>query len=224
MIKNVISNKKLYILISLSFFLVYVGCTTRRITHTARTAVEEMLLSSSVDSAISKYDMINIKGKKVYIDSSYLITIKDGGDTGYIIGMLRSTLGMANALIVEKKDKADFIIEVYNGSYGTDYNDLMVGIPAMGIPILFAGTLMTPQLAFYEKSAQTATTKLLLNIHDVKNDKLIITKRNVLGSTYYVKHSLLGFAWTYTDVYKNHNPSVKSSKPLKFIELSNVSM
>jgi len=222
--KKLLCNKKLYILIFLSFFLVYVGCTTRRITHTARTAVEEMLLSSSVDIAISKYDMLDVKGKKVFIDSNYLITIKDGGDTGYIIGMLRSTLGAAGAQILEKKDKADYIIEVYNGSYGTDYNDLMIGIPPMGIPILFAGTLMTPKLSFYEKSAQTATTKLLLNIHDVKNDKLLITRRNVLGGTYYTKHTLLGFAWIYTDVYNNHNPTEGSYKPNKYFESSNLSM
>jgi hypothetical protein len=185
--------------------LVLGGCNTRRITHTARSGVEEMLLSSAIDKALTKYEPTDINNKKIYIDSSNLFTIKDTGINGYMIGMLRSCLGSKGAIIVEKKEKAEIVLEIYNGTVGTDYDDIFVGIPPIGIPIIFAGTLMSPRITFYEKSIQTGTCKILINLYNIKSDKQIITMQNVLGQTYFTKHALFGFSWKYTDIYNDEN-------------------
>jgi hypothetical protein len=188
------------------------GCASRRITHTTQSGVEEMLLSTAIDEAIAKYDSTNIYGKRIYIDSSNLYTIKDTGTNGYIIGVIRSSLGKNGAVIVDKKEDAEIMWEIYNWTVGTDYNDSFIGIPPIGIPIVFSGTLMTPKIAFYEKSSQTGTCKLLINLFDIATGKQIVTKRNVLGQTHYIKHSLMGYSWRHTDIYKDKNPLDKNKK------------
>ena len=48
------------------------GCQTRPVTNTPRSAIEQLLLSGAADLALDKFEMHELRGKKVYVDASYL--------------------------------------------------------------------------------------------------------------------------------------------------------
>src|SRR5215510_9684393 len=57
------------------------GCTTIKRSDTARTGLEQLLISSAVDQALNRIDWSPIRGAPVFVESKYL----DCVDKNYII-------------------------------------------------------------------------------------------------------------------------------------------
>ncbi|MCA9076187.1 MAG: hypothetical protein KDA93_14250 [Planctomycetaceae bacterium] len=119
------------LLILLSFLCVGCGTTS------TRTATEQLLASSAVDSAISQIDFGPLAGQTVYLETEYLKDYKDKGigfvNAEYIISSLRQQIVASGCLLQETKEEADFILEGRVGVLGTDSHDIIYGLPANNV-------------------------------------------------------------------------------------------
>ena len=108
-------------------------------THTARTATEQLLLTSAWDEAVKRIDFSPLGGVPVYLDTANL---KGNSDEGWIASSLRQALLTHGALLRTKPEEARWIVEARVGTYGTDSSDWMIGIPQMTIPVTIPGMPM----------------------------------------------------------------------------------
>lgn len=139
-----------------------VGCGTTKWTETRRTATEQLLISDSMDQAVGRLDFRTLAGKKVYLDDTYL---KDVVDANYLVSSLRQQLLAHGAILREKKEEADYVVEVRSGAVGTDMHSVLVGVPQVNLPpAVSAVGLPTalPEIPLIKKTQQSAVTKILL--------------------------------------------------------------
>lgn len=139
--------------------LLLTGCGTTRMTDTARTATEQLLVSSAVDDTISRLSFQVLSSKKVYLDTQFL---SDSPDKGYVISSLRQHLLAHGCTLTEKREEANYVVEARCGAIGTDHNDVLVGIPQMQIPSIpgIATGSAVPEIPFAKKSEQRGVAKL----------------------------------------------------------------
>ncbi len=133
--------------------LVFTGCTTTRTSDTARTGIEQLLISNAVDQTLDKTPLPPVKGRKVFVDAQFL----DSVDKGYIVGSLRHRLLASGASLVDAKEGSDITLEVVSGGVGTDNVESYLGIPGLAIPGM---PIELPEVRLYEKASQFGTAKL----------------------------------------------------------------
>lgn len=139
--------------------VVVCGCGTTRVTDTTRTATEQLLISSSVDSTVSRLDFSILAGKRVFFDSQYLDGVTD---KGYLISSLRQQLLAGGCLLQEERKSATYVVEARAGSIGTDRSDMLIGVPQMAVPAVMPGVpgAMIPEIAVAKKSNRRAVAKV----------------------------------------------------------------
>jgi hypothetical protein len=106
--------------------LAFTGCGTTRCSDTSRTATEQLLISNSVDQAVSELDFTPLAGKTVYFDPQYLEGVTD---QGYLVSSLRQHLLASGCLLQEDRGKATYVVEARAGGVGTDRKELLLGVP-----------------------------------------------------------------------------------------------
>ena len=129
------------------------GCTTTRTTDTARTGMEQLLISNAVDQTLNKVALPPVTGRKVYVEEKYL----DAVDKGYIVGSLRQRLMANGAHVVDAKEGSDMTLEVFSGGVGTDNVESYLGVPGLTVPGM---PVEIPEVRVYEKKSQFGTAKL----------------------------------------------------------------
>lgn len=139
------------------------GCTSSKMTHTARTGVEQMLVSNAVDQALDKTDFGPFSGQNVYIEEKYMECV----DKQYILGSIRHRTLKAGANLVAKPEEADIVVEPRSGSVGTDSKDTFVGMPSLQIP----GPLpiSIPEIRLFSRTTQFGTAKIGMVAYDAKS-------------------------------------------------------
>ena len=142
------------------------GCATSRTSDTARTATEQMLISSAVDKALTNVDFATLEGKKVYVDEKYL----DAVDKGYLVGSIRHKLLVSGAAISPSAADADVILETRSAGIGTDSEDSFVGLPGLAVPGL---PIEMPELRIINHNTQFGTAKLGFVAYDAKTGQAL---------------------------------------------------
>jgi hypothetical protein len=134
------------------------GCGTTRVSSTARTATEQLLISNAVDQVVSTMDFTPLAGKKVFFDCQFL----DGTvDKGYVASSIRQSLLAGGCLLQEDRAKATYVVEARSGAVGTDSYSLLVGIPAMNVPTFVPGQpSQIPEIPFAKKNDEQGAAKL----------------------------------------------------------------
>ncbi len=77
-----------------------IGCTSRAVSNTPRTAIEQLLLSTAVDKALSKVQVPEFAGEKAYLDFSNLRAY----DAEYVESAFRACVAKNGLIIVEETD------------------------------------------------------------------------------------------------------------------------
>jgi hypothetical protein len=139
--------------------LLVIGCGTTRVSDTARTATEQLLISHSVDQAVSEMDLSALAGKKVFFDHQFLDGVTD---KGYIISSIRQALLAQGCLLQEKRDAATYVVEARAGAVGTDRTDLMYGIPQVSVPAAIPGVPGTsiPEIPLAKRTNRQGVAKI----------------------------------------------------------------
>ncbi|MGE3315035.1 MAG: DUF6655 family protein [Planctomycetaceae bacterium] len=142
-----------------------VGCTSTKSSSTARTGVEQLLISNSVDQALDKVDFQAFSGQKVLVEEKYI----DCVDKPYVIGSVRHRIARAGGRLVAKPEEADVVVEVRSGGVGTDTSDAFVGIPEIALP----GMVTLPEVRLVQRLHQSGTAKIALVAYDAKTMQLL---------------------------------------------------
>jgi len=151
------------------------GCASMKESDTARTGLEQLLISSAVDDSLNKVDFTPVAGAKVFLKADYLESV----DKNYVLMSMRSRLLSHDCMLVDKADDADVVMEVASGGIGTDRTELTVGSPEIPLGPL----ARIPKISVYERKRAMGTAKLCVIATDTK------TKRPVINSGYSLARS-----------------------------------
>ena len=146
--------------IIIALFLVASGCGTSKWTDTGRSATEQLLVTDAMDRAVSHMDVRALSERTIYLDTDPL---KKMTDCDYLISCLRQHMIANGCIIKEKKEEADYIVEVRAGAVGTDRHDLLYGVPAITVPsvVTLSGIpSQIPEMPVVKKTDQRAVVKL----------------------------------------------------------------
>jgi len=146
---------------------VVAGCGTSRMTDTTRTGLEQLLISTAVDRSLDAMDFSSLAGRAVYVQEKYL----DCVDKNYVVACVRHRALNAGARLVDKPEEADLVLEVRNGSVGTDRMEAYVGVPGISLPPPVAITL--PDLKLANRTSQKGIAKLGLAAYDAKTGQAL---------------------------------------------------
>jgi hypothetical protein len=93
--------------------------------------MEQLLLSDAVDMAVAQLDFAAIGGQTVFLDSSYLQSIKGEGfvNAPYITSSLRQQLTAAGCLLQDNRETAEIIVEPRVGALGANGHEIIYGLP-----------------------------------------------------------------------------------------------
>ena len=176
--------------------LLLAGCTTNKTTTTARSATEELLLSTATDHALQKTGLENLAGHRVYLDATYF----DSYDSKYVLGTIRDAISRAGASLVDNLTNSDVIVEARSGALAINESETLFGIPSIGVPVPLAGTVQTPEIAFYKANTDRSIAKFALLA--VKSDsRLHVYSSGPLDGKSFDKHTrFLFLSWVRTDV------------------------
>jgi len=142
----------------LALAAVAAGCSSRTISTTPRTAIEQMLLSGAVDLALQKVDLAELHDRTVYLDFTNLKAY----DAEYIQVATRARFARLGAVLAPKAEGAEYVAEVASGGLGMEHKTAMIGLPAVPIP---QAPIPMPELAAYRNVEQTGILKLLIFVH-----------------------------------------------------------
>ena len=160
------------------------GCSTMKESDTARTGLEQLLVSSAIDQSLAKVDFSPIKGAKVHLKTDLLECV----DKNYVILCTRSKLLANRCILVDKPDDSDVVLEIASGGVGTDRTDLTVGSPE--IPLGLMGSI--PKVNVYERKKAMGTAKLVLVATDSKSKQPVINTGFALARSDHQHWSLMG--------------------------------
>jgi hypothetical protein len=157
------------------------GCGTMKWSDTSRTATEQLLVTHAMDSAVGKMNFSSLFNKTVFLD---IEAINAATDSKYFVSTVRQHLLASGAKVVEKKDDADYVVELRAGTVGTDRNDLMVGVPSFTVPTLGTSDFLTggsaiPEIALYKRTDQRAVVKVAAFVYNRKTNAPFLQSGNI---------------------------------------------
>jgi hypothetical protein len=163
-----------------------VGCTTTRTSDTARTGIEQLLISNAVDQALEKYDFRSLQGRKVFIDETYL----DSVDKGYLLSSIRERILYNGGQLCSKAEDAEITLEIRSGGVGTDNLETFVGIPKTSVPGVVP--IEIPDIKIWNKTSQTGTAKIGILAYETKTGSVYQHGGQALARSDDTKWFLLG--------------------------------
>lgn len=172
------------------------GCTTVRETTPARTATEQLLLSTAAEKATADRYFAWLTGKKVFVEEKYF----DSYDKGNAISLIRERISASGALLVKSDDKADTIVEIRSDALSMNNSSTLLGVPAMTVPIPLAGPVQTPELALYKDGKSDSIGKFALFAYERESGKYLHTADAMLGRAHLHLYKVLFISWKKTDV------------------------
>jgi hypothetical protein len=181
---------------SLLAALLATGCTTVKTTTTARTATEQLLLSTATDHALQNTGLEIFNGRKVFLDAAYF----DSYDSKYVLGSLRDALSRAGARIVETVTNSDVILEARSGALAIDESDTLFGIPSIGVPLPLTGVVQTPEIAFYKSQRQRSYAKFAVLAYNRESVAHIYSSGPLNGKSFDKRSRIFFVSWHRTDV------------------------
>ena len=193
---------------SLAGIILFGGCTTNKTTDTARSATEQLLLSTATDRALHSANLMLFANRKVFLDAAYF----DSYDSKYVLGTIRDALSRAGALLEDNAANADIIIEPRSGALATDNSQTLFGIPAFGAPVPLAGSVQVPELAFYKAERQKSAAKIALLAFAKVSREHIYSSGPLAGKSYDHRYRILFVAWIRTDIPEKQTTEKKADR------------
>jgi hypothetical protein len=172
------------------------GCSSIKTTTTARTATEQLLLSTAADHALHDLGLEMFAGRKVFVDVTYF----DSYDAKYVEGTVRDALSRAGARLEDAAGNSDFVLEARSGALAIDEEDFMFGIPAITLPIPLAGAVQTPEVAFYKAQKQRSMAKFALLAYNHQSSSHVYSSGPLDGNSFDSHFRVLFISWHRTDV------------------------
>jgi hypothetical protein len=125
-----------------------------------------------MDRAVSRIDFRALAGKKVFLDSTPVAAITDGP---YLTSLIRQHILASGGILKEKREEADYIVELRAGAVGTDRHDVLFGVPALTLPVApLAGVpSQIPEIPLMKKTDQRGVAKIALFIYNRNTGRIV---------------------------------------------------
>ncbi|CAO3431253.1 DUF6655 family protein [Azospirillum doebereinerae] len=149
--------------------LLLAGCSSSQVTTPARTATEQLLISTAADKAAERLaETLSVTGS-VYVDSSSV----EGYDNKYAISAIRDALLRRGARLLSARDAADTVVELRVGALSVDSENALVGIPSITMPLPMANNASTPEISLFKKELTQGVAKVAGTAYDRKTGALV---------------------------------------------------
>lgn len=161
------------------------GCsTTQKITSSARTATEQLLISEAVMRSISQSSDFSLpipKGSIVKLD---LFGIS--GDKDLVKGVVAGWLGQQG--YIAQDESATYRMNIVVDSLGTEHANTFFGIPPISAALI---PISLPKLSFYEADSQTGYARFHLDIFEIPSGRFVGTTAPFIADTHFNTHTVL---------------------------------
>jgi hypothetical protein len=174
------------------------SCTTTDQPKPARSATEELIISTAADRAAEKLALMIPPKTSVFIDAGNF----DGPDSKYATAAVRAHMLKQGVRLVDDKKKARTIVELRSGALSIDHNDFLLGIPQFDIPIPLATSPLTiPEIALYRNDEHKGIAKFAILAYDATQGKLIAEQEPQYGFAHKSRKTVLIFvSWNDSDM------------------------
>jgi hypothetical protein len=127
-------------------------------TATARSTIEQRLLSRSLERALARLDVSALGGKRVFVELDGLTP-----DQVYARALVRAELRQRGVLVVGDASEAEARIQIIASGLGVDQGETLIGIPATTVPVL---SLSIPEIALFKFVRHQGLTEMKVYAYD----------------------------------------------------------
>jgi hypothetical protein len=166
------------------------GCIFNRVTNPPRTATEQLLISSAADRAINQLHFMLPAGTHVFIDV-HNFTAANGDDAKYAAAVIEDRLLLQGVAIMPDAKSADIILALRSSALATNSHKILIGVPAMGLPVPLAGTIETPEIALFSWDSQKGVAQLAATSYGARDGTLRSSTGSVTGIAKHDKKVIL---------------------------------
>lgn len=132
-----------------------VSCSTTRTTTTQRTAIEQALLTESLQASVERLDFRMVEQRVCEVSREGLEAVEQQ----YVLSSIDDKLLKSGARKANEENPAEITIEPQLNVSNIDDSGFLVGIPGLMVTIL--GTRVElPELALYGVSTQTGRSRV----------------------------------------------------------------
>lgn len=170
------------------------GCGTTRVTDPPRTAVEQLLIAAAAEQAAAQLDFEFLAGRKVFLDDSMV----DRVDKPFVVATVRAAALRAGVMFADKRDAAQYVIELRAGAVGVNRNDSLLGLPGTQVPTGSA-VIATPEVAAYKHTSQVGACSLAFVAYAREDGRFFYASGPVYGFSDHRARWLLGIGPTVRD-------------------------
>ncbi|MBX3616197.1 hypothetical protein [Nitrosomonas sp.] len=193
--------KMLFSCIAIATFLS--ACTTtQKITQSARSATEQLLITESVLRSLPKDRDLSFpmpRASKVKLDVTGVSADKD-----IVKGIVAGWLGMHGYMPVE--EGASYRINIIVNSLGTELATTFFGIPPISSTFF---PLSLPELAIYKSESQLGYSKFHFDIFETASGQFLASSSPFLAGAFYNKYTLF-FMFTFDKSNLASPPEIKT--------------
>ena len=176
------------------------GCATIRVTDPPRSATEQFLMSEATRKAVEQLSAEALRDRAVYIDTSYLITSAyPTPENLYYVAELRNKLLLGGVRLMDKREKAQIVLEIRTAGIGIDRLEYLLGLPSVylsGATEDVAGAnapLATPELAIVKQTRQLGFASAAFVAYWADTGELVASSGPFVGRTLREDWWIFGF-------------------------------
>ena len=189
-----------------------IGCGSVQTSNTPRTGTEQLLLTNAYDTALGQIDFRPLTGVPIFLDTANVTAI----DQGWVVSGLRQAMLTQGVLLRAKPEQAQWIVEARVGAYGTDSDNLLVGIPQTTIPnvvpLVPSGTI--PEVPLIKRTRQQGVAKLALFAYDRASGQMVWSSGTMLASSNSKDVHILGAGPFHSDSIRDGTDFIGMQLPI----------
>ena len=168
---------------SLLVFIALAGCATVQVTNTARSSIEQRLLISSLERAMTALSTEPLQGKSVAIDFYGLTTDKD-----FAKEFCTAWLQAKQVRLATDAREAELRLKIFAPVLGVDQGGGFVGVPSVTVPVL---GFTTPELALFKSVTHEGRAAIQIYMFNDASGQFVDKSPVANGAASYDEYTIL---------------------------------
>lgn len=160
--------------------------TTQKITNSARTATEQLLISEAITRSLPKQIDLPLpmpKGAIVKLDVTGLTPDKDMAK-----GVVAGWLGFLGYTVQDGPENAAYRVNLVIDSLGSEVGNTFFGIPPVQASLI---PIALPELALFKADLQSGYARFHLDVFDMPSGRFIASSSPFIADTFHNAYTVL---------------------------------
>ena len=180
--------KKTIHLLFLSLLIGFLSAcsTTQKVTNSARSATEQLLISEAITRSLPKQIDLPLpmpKGAIVKLDVTGLTPDKDMAK-----GIVAGWLGFLGYTVQDGPENATHRVNLVIDSLGSEVGNTFFGIPPIQASLI---PISLPELALFKADLQSGYVRFHLDVFDMPSGRFIASSSPFIADTFYNAYTVL---------------------------------